>query len=287
MSLLSNFKAPKGKTFVEFDYAQLEIRVLAVASMDDTLISDINSGRDMHRYFASKIFSTPESEITKEQRKVSKGFSFQLQYGAGARSIADHWGVDISLAKKFIQEYTSRYGGVAAWQNSVEDYAKSTMDYRGDIDPDSNESMPSCLIPSIWTDSKTGRPVTHYRALADKSKWTEFGRALNVSTDRETYKVPRTRCKNFPIQGAASDIVMLMMSRLDKMSDDLRLINTVHDSFLALAEAAHVHTAIEGGVDILTSVPDVLKNTFHVASPVEFPVDYSHGGTLEEVKLKG
>ena len=60
---------------LEFDYAQLEIRVLALATGSKQLIDDINSGMDMHTHFASKIFDIPESEVDPAQRKMAKGFS--------------------------------------------------------------------------------------------------------------------------------------------------------------------------------------------------------------------
>lgn len=275
MSIQEHFRS-KNYSLIEFDYAQLEIRVLALASQDPNLIRDINEGRDMHTYFASQIFNAPESSITKEQRKMAKGFSFQLQYGAGAKSIADHWNVDVELAKKFIKTYYHRYHRVDFWQQEVLRQAESTMDYRGDIDKETNESIPSCFIPSIWKDKDTGKPVTTYKVLADKPPWSS------------RYVPPATRCKNFPIQGAASDIVMLMMHRFFKKCDDgMVLINSVHDSFLVLCLNSMLGECARNGVSILSEVPNVLKNSFFVDSPVEFPVDYSIGSTLQEVKSKG
>ena len=277
MSLLSNFKAPPDHTFIEFDYAQLEVRVLALASGDSHLIADINSGRDMHTFFASKIFRRRESGITKSERKIAKGFSFQLQYGAGARSIAEHWGVDITLAHRFIEEYYTRYTGVESWQVASMNYAHEHMEYLGDRDPETNESIPSCLIPSIWKDKNTGEPVTHYRVLAMKPKFTGV----------KSYTPPPTKCKNYPIQGAASDIVMMMLSRFHAKTKCLKLVNTVHDSFLAVVHKNKLEEGIKEGENILISVPKVLKNSFIVSTPVPFPVDYTHGDTLEEVKEKG
>ena len=102
MNIQNYFVARYPKTFAEFDYAQLEIRVLALASMDKQLILDINNGQDMHTYFASKIYNKPEKDINSGERKVAKGFSFQLQYGAGAKGIARFWDVKEELTEAFI-----------------------------------------------------------------------------------------------------------------------------------------------------------------------------------------
>tara|TARA_R100000005_G_scaffold96612_1_gene85151 strand:- start:17235 stop:18068 length:834 start_codon:yes stop_codon:yes gene_type:complete len=277
VSLLSNFKAPEGHMFIDFDYAQLEVRVLALATEDVNLIDDINSGRDMHTFFASKIFDAPESAITKEQRKMAKGFSFQLQYGAGARSIAEHWDVDEELARRFLDEYYDRYAGVRSWQQTLMSRADESLVYAGDIDPETNESIPCCSIPSIWKDKNTGAPVTYYRVLAMKAKYSKTN----------DYIAPPTKVKNYPIQGAASDIVTMMLHRLHKQSKHLTLLNTVHDSFLALVKIKNLEAGIDEGKAILSSVPKVLKNSFMVNTPVPFPVDFTYGDTLEKVKQKG
>ena len=119
MSIQTFFKSRAGNVFVEFDYAQLEIRVLALASNDEQLITDINSGVDMHTYFASKIFDKPEAEITPVERRQAKAFSFELQYGASARGIANNWGVPVALTKAFLAEYYARYSGVKNYPEPV------------------------------------------------------------------------------------------------------------------------------------------------------------------------
>ena len=105
MSIQDFFEVRDNNIFVEFDYAQLEIRVLALASGDSQLISDINDGVDMHSYFASRIFNKPAEDITAVERRQAKAFSFELQYGASAKGIANNWGVPVALTEAFISEY--------------------------------------------------------------------------------------------------------------------------------------------------------------------------------------
>tara|TARA_R110000822_G_scaffold310347_2_gene442712 strand:- start:5197 stop:6018 length:822 start_codon:yes stop_codon:yes gene_type:complete len=271
--ILDHFVAPEGTTLVEFDYAQLEIRVLALASNDTQLVYDINNGVDMHTYFASKIYRKPEEEVTKEQRRVAKGFSFQLQYGAASKGIASFWDVPEKMAKDFIESYYTRYPGVKTWQESVQEEAESTIDQRGDRSGE--ESVHSCYIPSIWKDKSTGKPLTQYRTLCDVSKWSDKPYA------------PPTKCKNYPIQGAASDIVMLMLNRLYRLSDThAKLVNSVHDSVLFEIPDEHLEITIPPLEKELGNVPQVIKEVFGVTSPVPFPVDYETGKTLAKVKNK-
>ena len=274
MNIQNYFVARNNKIFAEFDYAQLEIRVLALASMDKQLILDINNGQDMHRYFASKIYNKPEKDISPLERKTAKGFSFQLQYGAGAKGIARFWDVKEEFTKAFIEEYYSRYPEVRSWQQSVQKEAESTLMHMGDRKD--GESVPRFYIPSIWKTS-TGEAVTHYAVAGDISKY------------KDTAYVSPTKVKNYPIQGAASDIMMLMLNKLSAHAkvEKFSLLNTVHDSELCELSEDGAEDTAQKIAALLTRVPSALRVTFGVKSPVEFPVDYSLGLDLFEVKAGG
>ena len=265
--ILSHFRTDK--TFVELDYAQLEVRVLALASGDMRLIEDINSGMDMHTYFATRIFG--KSDITPKERRLAKGFSFQLQYGAGAKGIAKHWNVDESLSQRFIDEYFSRYSGVERWQQLMLDVAKQTLKHRGDFK--NNESVPSYYIPSIWKDPVSKRALNHFRLVAEKPEWAN------------EYRISPTKTKNYPIQGAASDIMMFSLVRLTKALEGApaKVLNTVHDSVL-LEVSDNIDEICLKTKAVLEQVPTELAQMFQIKVPIPFPVDYSTGTTLEEVK---
>ena len=265
-------KARHGKVLAEFDYAQLEIRVLAMASMDKQLIEDINNGVDMHTYFASKIFNKPESEISKGERKMAKGFSFQLQYGAGAKGIAKFWDVNQSLTQSFIHEYYERYSQVKLWQSNLEKETQETLVHKGDLKD--GKAVPRYYIPSIWR-TTAGDPVTKYCTLG------------NVSSYSGNFYPSPTQCKNYPIQGAASDIMMLMLNELHSRCKqyNIEILNTVHDSVLVeIPDDGQVGFVCDKIKNILTQVPFVLQRVFTTRSPVQFPVDFAVGSTLEAVK---
>src|SRR3990167_6042155 len=101
---------------MEADYKQLEVCVLAVLSGDKQLKSDLLSGMDLHELRAKELFRTVA--VTKEQRRIAKALSFQLQYGSGPNNMAVNLGIPINVAKAFINLYYERYPAVADWQNA-------------------------------------------------------------------------------------------------------------------------------------------------------------------------
>lgn len=275
MSIQDFFEVRDNNIFVEFDYAQLEIRVLALASGDSQLISDINDGVDMHSYFASRIFNKPVEDITAVERRQAKAFSFELQYGASAKGIANNWGVPVALTEAFISEYYERYSGVKKYHEEGLEEVTATLSEEGDIDPDKNLAVPRFYIPSLWRDDM-GMPLSEYRVLG------------NLSFNGETARPPQTKIKNYPIQGAASDIMSLMLLELYEFLLDKPawLLNTVHDSVMCELELEHLDSLVPEIRDVLESVPQTLSEMFNVTSPVEFPVDYTVGKTFKEVKEK-
>ena len=272
--IASNLPTGEG-ILAEYDYAQLEIRILALASMDNQLIEDINSGRDMHTVFASKIFDKPEEEITKTERRTAKTFSFELQYGGGAENMAKRWGVPVSLTEAFIEEYYRRYPKIKKYQQRAAQAASDTLIHMGDRRD--GVSVPRYYVPSIWKDEE-GKPLTQYAVIGSLSK---KGRPYP----------PPTQVKNYPIQGAGADIMLMM---LNKLSREIRhtsawLINTVHDSVLCEitdSKNGENQGLLQKIADILSTVPEELKKNYGVDSPIDFPVDYSTGYTLTEVKKK-
>ena len=271
--------------FLEFDYAQLEIRVLAMATLCPQLIADINSGMDMHREFASQIFNKPAQDITADERKLAKGFSFQLQYGAGAPSIAKFWGVDVDLVQQFIDAYYKRYPEVKVWQdnniNTVRNY--NIFFQAGNVATTStNKQIPlhGSRVPSIWPE-----------------RWGEFYISQTLYDENRSPVFPGTKIKNYPIQGGAADIILLKLNEIrsellvdQDVIDRLLFINTVHDSFLfeMITGKAGDPTNTEIAIKIKTLLEDVegtLQGFFpNLNVPVAFPVDVKWGKTWGDMK---
>ena len=119
-----------------------------------------------------------------------------------------------------------------------------------------------------------GMPITSFRVLGD------------LAFNGETVNPPATKIKNYPIQGAASDIMSLMLLELHAFLADKQAwaLNTVHDSVMCEVSIEHEAELVPAIQDVLQSVPTVLRDMFDVVAPVEFPVEFSRGKTFKEVK---
>jgi DNA polymerase I-like protein with 3'-5' exonuclease and polymerase domains len=225
-----------GGSIVEMDYGQLEVVGLAILSGSSRLKADLKSGIDMHCQNALDLFpkhlhdydawvkryqaGDPE---TCKLRKIAKVFSFQLQYGAGAASMAEDQGVEKKLAQKFIDNYYARYPRVKEWQDenieAVKQYAEPSGKYTEGRVP-ANKG---------YLHSPTGRTYefTEYDA-------PEFMREKGILTSFSP-----TQIKNYPVQGfSTGDLVPLAVGKVMRylikygLEDRILLINTIHDSIL-------------------------------------------------------
>jgi len=103
------------------DYSQIELRIMAHLSGDETLVNAFNHGLDIHRATASEIFSTGLDEVTDEQRRHSKAVNFGLIYGMSAFGLAKQLHVERKQAQAYIDQYFEQYPG-------VKDYMESTRE---------------------------------------------------------------------------------------------------------------------------------------------------------------
>lgn len=242
---------PKGR-ILELDFSQLEIYVLAVLSNDATLKSDLASGKDLHGISAEMLFG---STFTPAQRKIAKQLSFQLQYGAGAKSMAETNGIAIEVAKKFIENYYSRYTGVKAYHDSLlaeVDYLRET---RTGLRTQKGNPAGVSKMHSL-----TGRTYTFIEQDAP-----DF---LKVATSFSP-----TKTKNYPVQGfATGDIVPMCLGKIfralrSNLTFDraIRLVNTIHDSvmFDCKDEASALAWAAECKA-IMENAPHDLKAIFGI-----------------------
>jgi DNA polymerase-1 len=119
-----SFISRKHFLFASFDYSQLELRLLAHESKDETLIGAFNEGKDIHTITASKIFHKMEGLITKQERRVGKTLNFGVIYGMGPRAFSKTSGIGIEEAKSFMDEYFSTFSSVKNWQEQIKDFAQ-------------------------------------------------------------------------------------------------------------------------------------------------------------------
>lgn len=255
------------------DFSQLEVIVLAHLSNDVQLAEDILNGLDMHRVRAAQLFGKPEAEVTKEERTIAKAFSFQLQYGSGAKNMAETNGVPVELAKDFIRQYYERYYMVKSWQDDtmieVEKKAKLIPEH----------SYSGYPLKESYLQVETGRRYRFKQGDAPS-----FMQRDGVFTSFKP-----TEVKNYPVQGTATgDIVPMMLGKVwrwlvtSKYKDDALLINTVHDSIMldvkkSVAEPVGIHVK-----KIMESAPQEYRNRFGVYFNLPLKVEVTYGPNWAE-----
>lgn len=178
------------------DYSQIELRVMAHLSEDEGLIEAFTSGEDLHDTVASQVFSVPRTKVDHEMRRKIKAMSYGLAYGLSAFGLSQQLGVEAAEARKLMENYFERFGGVRDYLRRVVDEARATG----------------------YTETMFGRR----RYLPD----------LN-SDNRQRREMAERMALNAPIQGTAADIVKLAMLRVDRAlaaaSLETRLLLQVHD----------------------------------------------------------
>lgn len=193
------FVATPGMCLVDADYSQIELRILAHISADETMRNAFLSGEDFHTVTASNVFSIPVSEVTPTLRSRAKAVNFGIVYGISAFSLAQDIGVYQSEAKAYMDAYLSKYHGVREYMSAIVDKAKAD-----------------------------GYVATMY----GRRRYLPELKSSNFNTRSFGERV----ALNMPIQGAAADIIKLAMvavfRRLKAEGLKARLILQVHDELI-------------------------------------------------------
>ena len=118
------FEPEKGKVYIDADYSQIELRVLAHMSEDVHMVEAFKNNEDIHKQAASKVFKTPIDEVTKEQRSSAKAVNFGIVYGISDFGLAEQLGISRKQAKKYIDEYLEEYSGIHQFMERTIESAK-------------------------------------------------------------------------------------------------------------------------------------------------------------------
>ena len=113
------FVPAPGCVFVDADYSQIELRVLAHMAGDEAMQAAFNSGEDIHRVTASQVFGVPFEEVTPQMRRNAKAVNFGIVYGISEFSLAEDIGVSRWEAKDYIDSYLAKYHGVRDFMRDV------------------------------------------------------------------------------------------------------------------------------------------------------------------------
>ncbi|SAK96249.1 DNA polymerase I [Caballeronia fortuita] len=118
------FIASPGCKIVSADYSQIELRIMAHISGDESLMRAFKEGEDVHRATASEVFSVTPLEVDNDQRRIAKVINFGLIYGMSSFGLASNLGITRDAAKLYIDRYFARYPGVAAYMENTRVTAK-------------------------------------------------------------------------------------------------------------------------------------------------------------------
>ena len=193
------FLPEQGHLFVDSDYSQIELRVLAHLSDDEKLIEAFKNGQDIHRSTASLVFDTPFDEVTDIQRRNAKAVNFGIVYGISAFGLANDLNIGRKEAQAYIDSYFEKYPKIKAFLDKTVSEAKE----KGYIKTMFGRIRP---IPELSSSNFMQR---------------QFGERVAM---------------NSPIQGTAADIIKIAMirvhDRLLKENLKSKLILQVHDELL-------------------------------------------------------
>jgi DNA polymerase-1 len=193
------FVPRKGNLLLGADYSQVELRILASMSGDESLTRAFREGQDVHALTASEIFDVPLAKVDADQRRKAKAINFGLLYGKGAFTLAEELGITRTEATEIIARYFGRYPTIRSFLDGLKDLAK-----------------------------KTGYAETVFGRRRYIDGIHSQNKMLLAAAERMAV--------NAPIQGTAADLIKIAMIRLDraltKAKLSAKLILQVHDELV-------------------------------------------------------
>lgn len=206
------FVPREGWVFVDADYSQIELRVLAHIAGDERMIQAFNNNEDIHAVTASQVFGVPLDQVSHEMRSRAKAVNFGIVYGISAFSLSEDIGVYPKQAQQYMDAYLEKYHGVREYMAGIKEKAKEDG----------------------YVTSSFGR-----------RRWIPELKAANFNVRAFGERV----ALNTPIQGTAADIIKLAMIHVaDALEDEKlrsRLVLQVHDELILECPAEEADRASE------------------------------------------
>ncbi|MFO1425490.1 MAG: DNA polymerase I [Steroidobacteraceae bacterium] len=119
------FIAPRGHVLLAADYSQIELRIMAHLSGDESLLRAFAEDRDIHQATAAEVFDTPLEKVSADQRRSAKAINFGLIYGMSAFGLARQLGIERGAAAKYVELYFARYPGVKRYMDETRERARA------------------------------------------------------------------------------------------------------------------------------------------------------------------
>lgn len=226
------FVPKDGCVFVDADYSQIELRLLAHISGDANLIEAYKSAQDIHRTTAAKVFNTPFDEVTDRQRSDAKAVNFGIVYGISSFGLSQDLSISRKQANEYIKQYFETYPGIKKFLDETVEKAK--------------------LDGYVKTISGRVRPIPELKSGNFMQR--SFGERIAM---------------NSPIQGTAADIIKIAMINIDKEFRERNLkskiVLQVHDELLIEAYNEEVE-------EIKKILEDKMKNAMELDVNLEIGI---------------
>lgn len=193
------FKPEAGNIFIDADYSQIELRVLADISGDRNMLKAFRNDEDIHKQVASKVFEISMDDVTKEQRTAAKAVNFGIVYGISDFGLAGQLDITRKRAKSYIEQYLDKYSGIKKFMDKIVEEAKE----QGYVETLFHRRR---YIPELKSNNYLVR---------------QFGSRAAMNT---------------PIQGTAADIMKIAMinvfKRIQQEGIDAKIVLQVHDELI-------------------------------------------------------
>ena len=203
------FVAREGCTFVDADYSQIELRILAHMSGDERLIEAYREAQDIHAITASQVFHIPLDQVTPLQRRNAKAVNFGIVYGISAFGLSEGLSISRKEAMEYIEKYFETYPGVKKFLDGLVEQAKE-------------QGYVSTLFGRR-------RPIPELNSPRTRA----FGERVAM---------------NSPIQGTAADIMKIAMVEVDRelrrRKLESRIVLQVHDELLVEAKKSEAEEVV-------------------------------------------
>lgn len=226
------FKAQEGNIFIDADYSQIELRILAHISNDTNMREAFLNEKDIHKQVASKVFNVPLEEVTKEQRTAAKAVNFGIVYGISGFGLAEQLGISRKKAEQYIEQYLEKYKGVKEFMDRIVEKAKE----QGYVETLFHRRR---YIPELSSNNYMVR---------------QFGARAAMNT---------------PIQGTAADIMKIAMIEVNKKLEEeklnAKLILQIHDELL-------IECKIEEKEEVKKILKESMENAVKLSIPLEVEV---------------
>ncbi len=239
------FISEPGWVFLSADYSQVELRILAHISQDETLLESFRNDRDIHTTTAAAVYGIPPETVTRNQRNFAKRVNFGLIYGMGSYRLARESGLTAGEAETFVKKYFAQFPG-------VERYLEETR--------------------------IKARTDGYVETLFGRRRYFPVFKSPMNSANRQAVMRAEREAVNHPIQGTAADIIKIAMVRLHEQLRgryQARMLLQVHDELL-------LEMPLEEVEAVRPIVIDIMCNAYELDAPLR--VEAETGANWLELK---